>query len=388
MKSKVVLVPCKDYEPEHVNKAIRDGIEALGGWQAFVQPGENILLKPNLLNRSEPEKCVSTHPAVLSAVGSSLQEKGFRNLTYGDSPGPPMNWLRAAETCKIAPAMEALSIPPGDFEHQTLVEFPQGKNAKSFALCQAAADCDALISVCKMKTHQLTRVTGAIKNTFGCVCGLNKGAFHAKFPEVEDFSTMLIDLNLLIRPRLYIMDGVMAMEGNGPGSGTPVHMGVILMSADPVALDSVFCRLIDLDPGLVIPIQKGEELGLGKWRDADVEVLVPGRAGAMEELLDPFRRPEFDVFRGKISTLKWRTLSLAKWFFDRKPVITKRKCVRCGACVEACPLPEKAVTFANGKTDPPVYDYKKCIRCFCCQEMCPAKAIDAKVPVIARPFLK
>ncbi|MBE6032335.1 MAG: 4Fe-4S dicluster domain-containing protein, partial [Clostridiales bacterium] len=108
----------------------------------------------------------------------------------------------------------------------------------------------------------------------------------------------------------------------------------------------------------------------------------------MKERLEPFRRPEFDVFRGKISTLKWRTLSLAKWFFDRKPVITKKKCVRCGACVEACPLPEKAVTFVNGKTDPPVYDYKKCIRCFCCQEMCPAKAIDAKVPVIARPFLK
>ena len=388
MRSKVVLVECRSYDPKEVNKALREGILALGGWSVFVRPEEKILLKPNLLNRSEPEKCVTTNPQVLAAAAESLLESGFTNLTYGDSPGPPMSWLRAAETSGIAAVMNELNVPPGDFENQTMVEYPAGRKAKSFALCQAVADCDALISVCKMKTHQLTRVTGAIKNTFGCVCGLNKGGFHAKFPDVEDFSSMLIDLNMLIRPRLYIMDGIIAMEGNGPGSGTPTPMGVILISTDPVALDSVFCRLIDLDPGLVIPIQKGEEMGLGKWRDPDIEVIVPGREGSMEELLTPFKRPEFDVFRGKISTLKWKTLSLMKWAFDRKPVIEKKKCIRCGACVEACPLPDKAVTFRNGKKNPPVYDYKKCIRCFCCQEMCPAKAIDAKLPFISRPFVK
>ncbi len=388
MKSKVVLVECKDYDRENVYAAIQAGIAELGGFEAFVKPEEKILLKPNLLNRSDPEKCVSTHPSVFSAVALSLQNAGFNNLTYGDSPGPPLNWAKVSEICGITKVMDELNIPPGDFDHQTLVEFPDGILAKNFALCQGVVNSDALISVCKMKTHQLTRVTGAIKNTFGCVYGLNKGAFHARFPEVDDFSAMLVDLNRLIKPRLYIMDGVMAMEGNGPASGPVVNMGVILMSADPVALDSVFCRLVHLDPSLVWPIRKGEEMGLGKWRDEDIEVVVPGRTGSMSELLKPYEKPDFDVFRGKISMWKWRALSTISWMFERKPRIVDKRCVRCGACVEACPLPEKAVTFAKGKTNPPIYDYKKCIRCFCCQEMCPAKAIEAKVPAIGRPFLR
>ena len=72
---------------------------------------------------------------------------------------------------------------------------------------------------------------------------------------------MLVDLNQYVKPRLYIMDGIVAMEGNGPGSGDPAPMNVMLMSQDPVALDSVFCNLVHLNPEMVPTNYHGEKIG-------------------------------------------------------------------------------------------------------------------------------
>src|SRR5699024_4117975 len=123
-----------------------------------------------------------------------------------------------------------------------------------------------------MKTHALERVTGAVKNMYGCVCGLQKAKGHTLYPNAESFARMLIDLNQLLKPRLYLMDGIVAMEGNGPTSGDPVKMGVMLLSADPIALDAVFCRLVDLDPQMVPTNVHGMQYGLGTWKTEEIEV--------------------------------------------------------------------------------------------------------------------
>jgi ferredoxin len=232
-----------------------------------------------------------------------------------------------------------------------------------------------------MKTHQLERITGGVKNMFGCVYGMNKGASHAKYPDAESFAQMLIDLNLLLKARLHIMDGVVAMEGNGPGSGTPVKMNVMLFSEDPVALDATFCRLVDLDPSTIPTVFYGAIFGLGRWKEGDIEIV------GVDNLAD-YSNPRFDVPREKTSGGKWSYLNKLK-VLARKPVILKEKCVRCGACVAACPLEDKAVYFPGGevsrpgmKREAPVYDYRKCIRCYCCQEMCPEKAIIVKRKLI------
>ena len=383
MKSKVAVIPCEGYEEHQVYEAVKKGISLLGGWENFVKREEKILLKPNLLNRADPQRAVTTHPAVFEAVARNLQENGFSHLSYGDSPGHPGNVEKTAEVCGIKEIADRLQIPLADFNQSRTVDFVRGRTSRKYELCQGVLDSDGIISICKMKTHQLERITGGVKNMFGCVHGINKGATHAKYPDAESFAQMLIDLNLLLKARLHIMDGVVAMEGNGPASGTPVKMKVILLSADPVALDATFCRLINLDPAGIPTVYHGPVFGLGRWKDEEIEIV------GVENLAD-YRNPYFDVSREKKYSGKWALLGRLA-VAGRKPVILKNKCIRCGACVAACPLEEKALRFpateagaapANRKKEAPVYDYRKCIRCYCCQEMCPEQAIVVKRKLI------
>lgn len=373
MKSKVAVIYCEEYTEEKVSEAIEKGIGLIGGWEAFVKPEEKILLKPNLLNRADVQKAVTTHPAILGAVAGLLRKNGFDHLSYGDSPGHPGNVDKTSEICGLKEAAERHNVPLADFSRGKTVEYRRGSVTRKFEICQGVLDADAIINLCKMKTHQLERITGGVKNLFGCVYGLNKGMSHAKYPDAESFAQMLVDLNLMLKARLHIMDGIIAMEGNGPASGVPVKMNLILMSADPVALDATFCRLVDLDPNTIPTVYYGEILGLGYCKEEDIEIV------GIESLSD-YINPEFDVSREKNLDTKWTFLDRFK-VFGRKPVILKKKCIRCGACVEACPLEEKALEFKKQK-EAPIYDYKKCIRCYCCQEMCPAKAIVVKRKLI------
>ncbi len=379
MKSKVAVIPCKTYEEKQVYEAIEKGIAFLGGWERFLKQDEKILLKPNLLNRAEAGKAVTTNPAVFEAVIKSLKEKGYGKLSYGDSPGHPGSVEKTAEICGLKGVAERLDVSLADFSHGKTTEYTRGRTLRKYEICQGALDADGIVNLCKMKTHQLERITGGVKNLFGCVYGLNKGKSHAKYPDAESFAQMLVDLNLLLKPRLHIMDGIVAMEGNGPASGNPVRMNVILISDDPVALDATFCRLVDLDPSSVPTIYYGAVFGLGRWKEEEIEILGVER-------FDEYVNHDFDVPREKGTNGRWAVFDKLK-VIARKPVIVKSRCIRCGACVAACPLDDKALQFqgkadAAGEKDIPVYDYRKCIRCYCCQEMCPEKAIIVKRKLI------
>ncbi|QOX63849.1 DUF362 domain-containing protein [Anoxybacterium hadale] len=376
LKSKVAVIPCDSYDQGKVSEAIEKGISLLGGWECFAGIEEKLLLKPNLLNRADVDKAVTTHPTVFEAVAKSLRKTGYEAIVYGDSPGHPGSVEKTAEFCGIKEVADRFNITLADFSHGKTVEYTRNRVTRKFELCQGVLDSDAIINLCKMKTHQLERITGAVKNIFGCVYGLNKGAAHAKYPDAESFAQMLVDLNLLLKARLHIMDAVVAMEGNGPASGNPIKMGLILISSDPVALDATFCRLVDLDPKLVPTVYYGQVFGLGQWKEEEIELL------GIENLSD-YGNPNFDVSREKTTHGKWAVFDKLK-VLARKPVIVNSRCIRCGACVAACPVEEKAVFFPenrkeSGKGKPvPIYDYRKCIRCYCCQEMCPEKAIVVK----------
>lgn len=379
-KSLVVLVPCGSYDRETVAAAVRRGMELAEQDGPAAGPDEKILIKPNLLRGAAPEKAVTTHPSVLAGVIRYLQETGRMNLSYGDSPAL-MAPDRAAKESGLAEIAESCGIPEADFTSCVRVENAAGHVAKELHLSKAVADCDAVISVCKMKTHAMMRITGGVKNGYGYIQGRNKTVGHMKYPNYDRFAAMLADINLYVKPRLHVMDGIVAMEGNGPASGDPVRMGLLLFSKDPVAMDSVFCRLVRLDPKLVATNTIGERYGLGTWREENLRVLTPEGPASMEDVVGKYGKPDFRVYRGparpRVTEFLGNVLSPAL----SKPFIQKDKCVRCGVCVEACPVEGGAVTFANGKDRPPVYDYKKCIRCFCCQEMCPQKAIAVKRPL-------
>ena len=371
--AKVALIPCESYDSETVYRAVRTGLNLLGGISAFIAAEESILLKPNLLGKAPPHKAVTTHPAVFSAVARILHEEGYSNVAYGDSPGNPAATPEiAAVTSGLKEAAQAYGVPLADFNSGSIVHYPKGRRCRSFFLCSGVQQAQAIINLPKMKTHALERITGAVKNLYGCIWGVNKAAGHAHYPNSDSFAEMLGDLLQCVQPRLHILDGITAMEGNGPTSGTPVDMKLILISADPVALDSLFARLVYLNPADVPTCKKLSDAGIGEMEN--ISVLTPEGEISMDEAAAKYGNPGFDVFRGSLNkSLLSKFLPLLPCLQER-PKVDLKKCIGCGLCEEACPVPGKAVH--SGKGIKAKYNYRKCIRCYCCQEMCPAKAIE------------
>ena len=374
-KSVVAAIRCGSYNEVTVEEAVRRGIDLLGGAGVFASPGEKIVFKPNVLWGTDPARCIVTHPSVLRAVIMQFAGTGA-TLQYGDSSAGLPNAGQNMRKCGYTTAVEDLPVELVSFEDADEVSCPDGIAGKRLRLSRAALNADGVINLPKLKTHGLVRMTGAVKNCFGCVPGTTKGAYHARFPDVSDFSNLLADIATRIRPRLHILDAVEAMEGNGPQSGTPKNLGILLFSSDPVALDTVACRLIDLNPDFVPTIAAGVRTGLGVSEPRQIEVVGDSFDEPVDRHFNVVRKPPASfpvdgIFR------------FVKHFFLARPVVRKNSCIHCGHCVEVCPVAPKALRQTD--TDkPPEYDYGRCIRCYCCQEICPSKAIHIHTPPVAR----
>jgi len=374
--SKVALIRCESYEYEEVKAVVEKGISLLGGASGFVKAGEKILLKPNWLSADPPEKCVTTHPIVFKAVAEIFKEQGVI-LSYGDSPAfqSPES---AGKKTGISEIADDLDISFAYFKKGKEIYFDKGVQNKKFTIANGVIDSDGVISLPKMKTHGFQRVTGAVKNQFGCVPGTLKAEFHVKVPDAYDFAKMLVDLNSAINPRLYVMDGIYAMEGNGPKGGTPKKMNAILLSKDPIALDATMCRLMNLDPKLLLTNKAGMEMGAGTYLEKEIELIGDN--------IDDFIDKSFDVNRNIDRSIKINGgMKFAKNIITPKPYIDSNKCIKCGICVNMCPVNPKAVGWYDGnKENPPTYIYDRCIRCYCCQELCPESAISIKQSIFRR----
>ena len=377
MKSKVVLLPCGEYDEEKIYSLLKQGLDLLGGVEVLIPKEAKILLKPNLLKKAEVEKAVITHPVVVGAFARILRENGYEHIVLADSCGHGTTQAVIRGT-GMDTYLEKYHIPAIDYSEGVKTAYPQGIQAKEFILPKELLDQDCVISLSKMKTHALERITGAVKNSYGFVYGFHKAKGHTQYPSADSFARMLIDLNKCVAPKLYVMDGIVAMEGNGPGSGDPIPMNVMLMSTDPVALDSVFSRLVYMKPEMVPKNYHGEKMGLGTWKEEKITLMAPDGEISMADAVKRYGNPDFNVDRTEVRKNIWTRMAGALKIFQKKPYIETDKCVRCGICVQSCPVPGKAVDFRKGKDKPPVYDYRKCIRCFCCQEMCPKKAIKVK----------
>jgi uncharacterized protein (DUF362 family)/Pyruvate/2-oxoacid:ferredoxin oxidoreductase delta subunit len=379
--SKVVLVRCESYESVKVKEAVQKGIELLGGPLIFIKPGEKILLKPNWIMAVPPEKCATTHPMVFKAVAELFQKAGAK-ITYGDSPGFSAPAVASQKT-GFTDVASALGLTLADFQKGREIVFQGAIQNKILNIANGVLDSDGLISLPKLKNHAFLKITGAIKNQLGCVPGMLKGEYHVKLVNPFQFAQMLVDLNAYIRPRLYIMDGIMAMEGNGPMAGDPRKMNVLLFSSDPIALDATVCRMINVDPKLSYTVTLGAEAGLGTYLENEIELLG--------DPLNTFIDRQFNVNREPIQPFKSGNgfVKFINNMFVRKPYINKTKCVKCGICVKMCPVDPKAVDWRDGrKNSPPTYNYDRCIRCYCCQEICPEGAVQLKAPLLRRLFSK
>ncbi len=376
--AQVALVKCGSYEYKEVKDAVLKGINLLGGINRFAVKGEKILLKPNLLVGDLPEKCVNTHPSVFKAVAELFISTGAV-VSYGDSPSFGSAYA-AAKKAGLTAAADELNVKITEFDDGREVFFEEGIQNKKFVIAKAVLESDGIISLPKLKTHALEKFTGCVKNQFGCIPGLLKPEFHVKLPDAYAFARMLVDVDRCVKPRLYIMDGIMAMEGNGPRGGNPIKMNVLLFSKDPIALDATVCRLIQIDPEFVPTVKFGQEAGHGTYMEENIEILG--------DKLDDFRIKDFKIDRLKIEPYKpGGVRKFALNLLVSKPVIHNKKCIKCGMCVNICPARPKAVNWhKNNKAVPPVYHYSNCIRCYCCQEICPEKAISLHMPLLRRIF--
>ncbi len=364
MKAHVSIVRCPEYELSAVEAAVRQACDAAGFPEV---KGKTVLLKPNILKVAEPDSAVCTHPLVLRAAIRYARSQGAARVLVGDSPG-----FQAGNSAFRKSGLLDATLEEGaewvDFSDGIQVENPEGKLVKNFTVARAAMEADVLVSLCKLKNHSLMYYTGAMKNLFGCIPGLQKPQFHMRFPDRSHFGQMLTDLNLALKCEFSLMDAIVGMEGPGPGSGFPRKIGAILASRDPLALDRTACGIIGLDPRLVANLE--DALGRGAWIGSDAEIEVLGTK--VEEL----RIDDWKQVPREISTRRGFPPALRNLFVGR-PFFSRKACSACGACVAICP--GKSLTFAG---DPKArakkrikVDYETCIRCYCCHEVCPEDAI-------------
>jgi uncharacterized protein (DUF362 family)/Pyruvate/2-oxoacid:ferredoxin oxidoreductase delta subunit len=370
---RVSIARCAQYEPDQLSAAIDAALSPIGGMAAFVSPGQRVLLKVNLLSRATPERAVTTHPEFVRAVIRSVKSAGGI-VTVGDSPGG-----RNAASGAVRRLWQDTGIGSVcEDEGVDLVLFDDarcrqgsadGKLYTSFTLGRAVVDTDVLISLPKLKTHGFMMFTGAVKNLFGCIPGLEKAQFHLKVPDRHDFADMLLDLMLACSPTLAIMDAVVGMEGEGPAGGTPRQIGAVLASADCVALDVIASAMAGFQPGEVYTNAAAARRGLGPASPDDVEVL-----GEDWRSLAPagFALPVRDL-TAKLP--QWLARRLRNWATPKPVLARAHLCTRCAKCEVNCP-----VGAVDVQSSGPRFDHSRCIRCYCCQELCPEQAIGLSTP--------
>lgn len=363
MKSSVSIVKCQNYDEDEVLEGLRKAIDFIGGIERFVQKGNRVLLKPNLLYGKAPEKAVTTHPSIVKGMIKIVREGGGIPV-LGDSPSVG-GLVKTAEKAGIKRVADEMSCPLVEFDRPVFSAKGAGAHFKQLEIDQAILEADVIINLPKWKTHGQTLLTLGVKNLFGCVPGPRKALWHLRAGEDRRlFAQVLVDLYQIVKPPLTVLDGIVGMEGNGPNSGHPIPLGLILASNDALSIDQVVCDLLGISRKALPTNRVALEQGIG--RD-EIDVL----GERIEDVSVPhFQFPPLSEADWGLPRFIRRALKNA---LSTKPVIEDGKCILCNRCVEICP--PKALERKEKRLS---LDYGKCIRCFCCQEVCSEGAITIK----------
>ncbi|PLX73876.1 MAG: (4Fe-4S)-binding protein [Desulfuromonas sp.] len=365
MKHRVALNHVPDYSPDRLREVVTSQIKTLGGIDSLVKQGQKVLIKPNMLAGKPPEKAVTTHPEVVRAVIEAVQKTGCE-VQVGDSPGigKPETVARKCGIMQVieetgvafAPFTESINVPSqtGIFHH--------------LEIARDILDADVIINLPKLKTHQMMGLTCGVKNLFGAVVGMRKPRLHLQAgSDKEFFALMLLDLADYLKPALTLVDGVTAMEGDGPGSGDPIDLGLILSSRSALAVDTVACELLNLPTSSVWTQKVARQRGMPGCQPDEIELvgdplddLRPERFRPAKSTDVNFNLPDF------IKKPLKKSLSA-------HPEPDRETCVLCGECVRSCP--PQAMSIEKGLLQ---IDLDRCIHCFCCQELCPHGAIATR----------
>ncbi len=370
--ARVSLSRCNDYDPQRVLKAVTKALDESGGISRFVKKGDKVLLKANLLIARAADKHVTTHPEVVRAVARLVKKAGGKPV-IGDSPAMG-SAVKVAEKCGIADVAREERIEVVNFSKPVDVDNPSGATFKKFKIDRQVLESDVIINLPKLKTHGQMTLTLGVKNLFGTIPGPRKSQWHlAAGTDRLSFARMLVDLYHRVSPQLTVLDGIIAMEGNGPQNGDLRKVGLICASEDAVALDAVVCEVVGLKRNRMPVLLAADEMEIGQTQLKAIDV-----AG---EDLEDCRVAEFDFpeTRDLMNLFPSFMRSHLRNWMTTRPVLDKKKCELCLICQKNCP----AGVITSTKEDLS-FDLGRCIRCFCCQEMCPNGAITVGNGQLAR----
>lgn len=378
----VSVIHCKNYEYEKVKAALIQTVENLGGFERYINKGEKVLLKINLLMKKTPEEATTTHPVFVQALAQMLKDYGA-DVIIGDSPGGLYNEKILKAIYKVTGTERSAEESGTKLNYDTKsfeAENPKGLYLKRLTVVNMIKNVDKVISVSKLKTHGMAKMTGAVKNMFGIIPGTLKAEYHLNMPEVKDFANALIDICVYANPVLSFMDGIVGMEGDGPSSGTPREIGAVIGSNNPFDLDLVAAKIINIKPEAVPTIDESIKRGLCHKDLNEIDL----KGDNIEEfIITDFKAPKIR----NINPVKNNVPKFAENFINMnlqpRPVFIHNKCIGCGDCFRNCP--PHTIEMKNHK---PIVHLDKCIRCFCCQELCPEKAVEIYRPLLFRTIFK
>jgi uncharacterized protein (DUF362 family)/Pyruvate/2-oxoacid:ferredoxin oxidoreductase delta subunit len=367
---KISVISADSYEYPRLKAAVIALLEPLGGISAFVRPGERVLLKPNMLSGKVPEAAVTTHPELVKVVAELVLEAGAV-VIIGDSPGIG-GFQRVAERTGIARVTRECGATLVPFDET--IDLQGSGLFRRITLARAYWDADKIINLPKLKTHEMMTMTCAVKNLFGAVVGAEKAGWHLKAgTSREQFARLLLEIYLLKKPVLNIVDGIVAMEGDGPGSGDPLVLNALMAGVNPIAVDLVAGRIAGIPSGLLHIEREAERMGLGGTHWEELELV-----GAPLESVTgkPFRLPKgLDVQFGLPAFIK----KGLRRHLTARPFAHAGRCVLCGICRDACP--PGVITIKNSALS---IDEGRCIRCWCCRELCPHDAMEVRRGILMK----
>lgn len=353
MQAVIVRKAGYDYGP--LRSAFFGIMDSLGG--KSIARNSSVVIKPNLLSPAPPERAIVTHPFVVRAAVEYVHERGALPV-ISDSPAMG-SFEKVLKESGIRDELRGLDVEYREFRNPVTVA--AGDPFHAVSIDAGALNAGVMINLPKLKTHAQMLLTLGVKNLFGCVVGLSKPEWHLRAgPDREMFARLLVQIFNAVKPSFTVLDGILAMEGQGPGrSGSPREIGVLVGSTNAAALDAVVCRMLGIKPDELPTCKAAKEMGL--LRD-EIEV-----DGEMPEI----RNFKFPV-AGSLLFGPEKLHGAMRRHLVQRPVVDDVKCALCGECWKYCPA--KAIQRRGREIS---FDYDRCIRCYCCLEVCPHGALKA-----------
>jgi len=361
-----VIIKKASYDYSVLRSVIFELLDSLNAMD--IKKDAKVLIKPNLLAPASPEKAIQTHPLIVRAVVEYLNAREIKPL-ISDSPALG-GFQRSLKEGGHLATLEGLDVEFHEFKNSVPVNV--GKPFNRIELAEEAINADVIINLPKLKTHQQMLMTLGVKNLFGCVVGMRKPEWHFRTGINRDrFAELLVRIHEAMRPTITILDGILAMEGQGPGtSGTPRELGIIAASDNAIALDMIVCGILGIHADEVPTNLVVKSLG--------IEPMPINVEGDIVRVKD-FKRPRFTslVFGPKMFH------GFMQRHMAQRPESDPSMCKMCGECWKYCPA--HAIKPVKKKL---LFNYDICIRCYCCQEVCPHGAISARETSLGRFFKK